>query len=117
MRNIRLNHMIHRLCRPPSIPLSFNPVMSRTTRAEYFHFNYTENILILPRILMKSGRGLIQGYLIPIDTHAFAFKRQLSLKMPFSTPEPLVQYSFRYGFNPFRTKGARTRSIIRSKNY
>ncbi len=75
LRVVELNHMLHRLCGPPSIPLSFNlaivlpgGTLNALTAAQQGSIPATPSV---QRLL----RGL-PGYLILFAPHAFAPQRQ-----------------------------------------
>ncbi len=75
LRVVELNHMLHRLCGPPSIPLSFNMrsyspggTLNALTAAQQGSIPATPSV---QRLL----RGL-PGYLILFAPHAFAPQRQ-----------------------------------------
>ena len=78
--------MLHRLCGPPSIPLSFNlaAVLPRrsTSRVSFV----TESVKPPTTSRHRLGRGL-PGYLILFAPHAFAPQRQYRASEP---PSPLV---------------------------
>src|SRR5690625_2614384 len=74
-RSFELNHMLHRLCGPPSIPLSFNLAVVVPRRCAY-RVNYATEMLSTPTASAhRLWRGL-PGYLILFATHAFAPQRQ-----------------------------------------
>ena len=83
-RCFELNHMLHRLCGSPSIPLSFNlavvlpggvlNALAQALRGGNQHCTH------------RLRRGL-PGYLILFDPHAFAHQRQLQTR---KSPSPLV---------------------------
>ena len=77
--------MLHRLCGPPSIPLSFilaNVLPRRDTYRVCFDTEYYYPTSSIHRL----GRGL-PGYLILFAPHAFEPQRQLPSSKP---PSPLV---------------------------
>ena len=77
--------MLHRLCGPPSIPLSFNlAVVLPRWNAYCVNFG-TEDFSPTPSI-HRLQRGL-PGYLILFATHAFVPQRQFQSRKP---PSPLV---------------------------
>ncbi len=80
-----LNHMLHRLCGPPSIPLSFNLAIVLPRWSAYCVCCGTENLSPTPST-QRLQRGL-PGYLILFAPHAFAPQRQLMSSRP---PSPLV---------------------------
>ena len=77
--------MLHRLCGPPSIPLSFNLAVVLPRRDAYRVSFDTENLFPASGI-HRLQRGL-PGYLILFATHAFEPQRQLQTREPLS---PLV---------------------------
>ncbi len=85
LRVVELNHMLHRLCGPPSIPLSFNLAavlpggsLNALTPARQGSIPATPSD---HRLL----RGL-PGYLILFAPHAFAPQRQYWSRKPPSPP-------------------------------
>src|SRR5690606_20037866 len=70
-----LNHMLHRLCGPPSIPLSFS-LAAVLPRWDTYHFRLAAQGSG-PRTasIHRLRRGL-PGYLILFATHAFVHQRQ-----------------------------------------
>ncbi len=83
---VELNHMLHRLCGPPSIPLSFS-------LRPYFPGGALNALAAALRgstpttpSAHRLQRGL-PGYLILFATHAFASQRQYPSRWP---PSPLV---------------------------
>ena len=77
--------MLHRLCGPPSIPLSFNLATVLPRRSAYCVSCDTESYLPTSST-HRLQRGL-PGYLILFAPHAFAPQRQLRARKP---PSPLV---------------------------
>ena len=78
--------MIHRLCRPPSIPLSFNLAAVLPRRPTYrVSFGTAESTSTTPSG-PRLQRGL-PGYLILFAPHAFTPQRQ---EMPSEPPSPRV---------------------------
>ena len=77
--------MLHRLCGPPSIPLSFNLAVVLPRWSAYCVCCGTEDSSPTPST-HRLRRGL-PGYLILFAPHAFAPQRQLSSSRP---PSPLV---------------------------
>ena len=67
--------MLHRLCGPPSIPLSFN-LATVLPRWDTYHFRLTTEYCYPTASIHRLRRGL-PGYLIPFATHAFVHQRQL----------------------------------------
>ena len=66
--------MLHRLCGPPSIPLSFNLAIVLPRWITY-HFRLDTNSISLISSNHRLRRGL-PGYLILFATHAFVPERQ-----------------------------------------
>ncbi len=94
LRVVELNHMLHRLCGPPSIPLSFSLATVLPRRYTYV-LTWAHQILIsgTPSV-QRLLRGL-PGYLIPFATHAFAPQRQyLSRKLPSPSVFLLISTNF-----------------------
>ena len=77
--------MLHCLCGPPSIPLSFNLAAVLPRRNAYCVYCGTEIWLPTPSI-HRLQRGL-PGYLILFAPHAFVPQRQLQSR---KSPSPLV---------------------------
>src|SRR5260221_12642187 len=98
-----LNHMLHRLCGPPSIPLSFNlaPVLPR--RCAYRVSCDTEELGSPTSSTHRLQRGL-PGNLILFPPHASAPQRQYRSREP---PWPPV-------FFPISTNFTSTLGIPRS---
>ena len=68
--------MLHRLCGPPSIPLSFNLAAVLPRRYAYRVSSDTKQLGCLTSSIHRLQRGL-PGYLILFAPHAFAPQRQL----------------------------------------
>ena len=66
--------MLHRLCGPPSIPLSFT-LASVLPRWDTYHFRLTTQPEGRTVSIHRLRRGL-PGYLIPFAPHAFVHERQ-----------------------------------------
>jgi hypothetical protein len=67
--------MLHRLCGPPSIPLSFN-LAAVLPRRDTYRVSYdTQHLRRQTSSIHRLGRGL-PGYLILFAPHAFAPQRQ-----------------------------------------
>ena len=66
--------MLHRLCGPPSIPLSFNLAIVLPRWITY-HFRLVSDC-ISPKTSNHSLRRGLPGYLILFDPHAFVPERQ-----------------------------------------
>src|SRR3974390_709986 len=78
--------MLHRLCEPPSIPLSFSLATILPRRGTY-HFCFDcKPMFSLQSSTHRLGPGL-PGYLIPFATLAFAPQRQLRSS---TSPSPPV---------------------------
>src|SRR5690606_27980028 len=74
-RIIELNHMLHRMCGPPSIPLSFILADVRP-RWDTHHFRWAAQASgPRPASIHRLRRGL-PGYLILFAPHAFVHQRQ-----------------------------------------
>src|SRR5579872_1686827 len=78
--------MLHRLCGPPSIPLSFNLAAVLPRRNTYRVSCATEHLSCPTASIHRLRRGL-PGYLILFAPHAFAPQRQLESR---ESPSPLV---------------------------
>ena len=85
-RCFELNHILHRLCGPPSIPLSFNLAIVLPRWDTYCVNSGTEGVSPPTPSIHRLQRGL-PGYLILFAPHAFAPQRQLLSSKP---PSPLV---------------------------
>jgi hypothetical protein len=80
--------MLHRLCGPPSIPLSFI-LANVLPRWDTYHFRLAaQNSRPRTASIHRLRRGL-PGYLILFATHAFVHQRQLVLS---KLPSQLVFY-------------------------
>src|SRR3954467_10062351 len=77
--------MLHRLCGPPSIPLSFNLAAVLPRRCAYRVSCDTETLRAPTSSTHRLQRGL-PGYLILFAPHAFAPQRQCSSSGPPSPP-------------------------------
>ena len=77
--------MLHRLCGPPSIPLSFNLAAVLPRRCAYRVSYDTEALGAPTSSAHRLQRGL-PGYLILFAPHAFAPQRQLWSSRPPSPP-------------------------------
>ena len=69
--------MLHRLCGPPSIPLSFS-LATVLPRWDTYHFRLAADCLSPTTSVHRLQRGL-PGYLILFDPHAFVHERQISV--------------------------------------
>ena len=78
--------MLHRLCGPPSIPLSFNLAAVLPRRCAY-RVSYDTDRLGPPTSSAHRLRRGLPGYLILFAPHAFAPQRQFRASEP---PSPLV---------------------------
>src|SRR5205807_4007566 len=77
--------MLHRLCEPPSIPLSFSLATILPRRGTY-HVGFGREPMVSPRpSAHRLGPGL-PGYLIPFAPLAFAPQRQKGSSTPLSPP-------------------------------
>src|SRR6516162_8307828 len=77
--------MLHRLCEPPSIPLSFSLATILPRRGTY-HFRYGREPMSSPQpSTHRLGPGL-PGYLIPFAPLAFAHQRQKRSSRALSPP-------------------------------
>src|SRR5258708_33565841 len=77
--------MLHRLCEPPSIPLSFSLPTILPRRGTY-HFCFGSEPMLSPLpSTHRLGLGL-PGYLIPFATLAFAPQRQKRTSTSLSPP-------------------------------
>src|SRR5207245_9779090 len=77
--------MLHRLCEPPSIPLSFSLATILPRRGTY-HVGFGREPMSSPLpSTHRLGPGL-PGYLIPFATLAFAPQRQKRSSRPLSQP-------------------------------
>ncbi len=85
LRVVELNHMLHRLCGPPSIHLSFNLAAVLPRRSAYRVSCATETSRIPTASRHRLRRGL-PGYLILFAPHAFAHQRQYRARGPPSPP-------------------------------
>ena len=77
--------MLHRLCGPPSIPLSFNLAAVLPRRCAYRVSYDTERLGRPTSSTHRLQRGL-PGYLILFAPHAFAPQRQFRTRSPPSPP-------------------------------
>ena len=77
--------MLHRLCGPPSIPLSFNLAAVLPRRCAYRVSYDTERLCHPTSSTHRLRRGL-PGYLILFAPHAFAPQRQYRTRSPPSPP-------------------------------
>ena len=77
--------MLHRLCGPPSIPLSFNLAAVLPRRCAYRVSCDTERLCHPTSSAHRLRRGL-PGYLILFAPHAFAPQRQYRTRSPPSPP-------------------------------
>src|SRR3978361_432310 len=77
--------MLHRLCGPPSIPLSFNLAAVLPRRCAYRVSYDTEGLGRPTSRTQRLQRGL-PGYLILFAPHAFAPQRQSRTRSPPSPP-------------------------------
>ncbi len=82
---VELNHMLHRLCGPPSIPLSFSLATVLPRRGTYRVSSGTEDVTSPTPSTHRLRRGL-PGYQIPFAPHAVAPQRQCPSRRPPSPP-------------------------------
>ena len=78
--------MLHRLCGPPSIPLSFSLAAVLPRRSTY-RVNCATKRSSLPTASRHRLRRGLPGYLILFAPHAFVPQRQLQTSRP---PSPLM---------------------------
>ncbi len=69
--------MLHRLCGPPSIPLSFS-LAAVLPRWDTYHFRLATEAFAPTASVHRLRRGL-PGYLIPFAPHAFVHQRQCAV--------------------------------------
>ncbi len=77
--------MLHRLCGPPSIHLSFN-LAAVLPRRSIYHVSFGHQVFTQSPNRHRLQRGL-PGYLILFAPHAFALERQY---LPKGLPSPSV---------------------------
>ena len=104
--------MLHRLCGPPSIPLSFNLAAVLPRRCAYRVSCDTEELGSPTSSTHRLRRGL-PGYLILFAPHAFAPQRQYRASEP---PSPLVFLRISTNFTstlavPLTSPGLKSSSI------
>ncbi len=92
---IELNHILHRLCGPPSISLSFS-LATVVPRRDAYRVNYDTEACAPTSSIHRLQRGL-PGYLILFATHAFAPQRQYRSRQP---PSPLMFFQISTDFTP-----------------
>ncbi len=85
LRVVELNHMLHRLCGPPSIPLSFSLAAVLPRRALDALASAPQGSIPATPSAHRLRRGL-PGYLILFAPHAFASQRQYRSRKPPSPP-------------------------------
>ena len=78
--------MLHRLCGPPSIPLSFS-LATVFPRRDTYCVNYGTEGFEPPTPSVHRLRLGLPGYLIPFAPPAFVYERQYQARKP---PSPLV---------------------------
>src|SRR5574344_2095250 len=88
--------MLHRLCGPPSIHLSFNLAAVLPRRSTY-RVSFVTKRSSLPTTSRHRLRRGLPGYLILFAPHAFAPQCQLSSRWP---PSPLVFLQISTDFTP-----------------
>ena len=96
-RCFELNHMLHRLCGSPSIPLSFILANVLPRWSAYCVCDGTEGLCPPTPSTHRLRRGL-PGYLILFAPHAFEPQRQLQSSKP---PSPLVFFLISTHFNRY----------------
>src|SRR6056297_2618614 len=97
--------MLHRLCGPPSIPLSFTLASILPRRCTY-RVSYGHEYCYPPPSAHRLRRGL-PGYLILFAPHAFVPQRQYIAR---SSPSPPVFFQISTDFTP--TPGIPTPPLI-----
>ncbi len=85
LRVVELNHILHRLCGPPSIPLSFSLAAVLTGGILNALASALQGSIPATPSIHRLRRGL-PGYLILFDPHAFAPQRQSPSRWPPSPP-------------------------------
>ncbi len=85
LRVVELNHILHRLCGPPSIPLSFSLATVLPRRGTYCVCSGTDPVSGSTPSAHRLRRGL-PGYLIPFAPHAVVPQRQCPSRRPPSPP-------------------------------
>ena len=86
--------MLHRLCRPPSIPLSFN-LAAVLPRRKTYRVSYATEAPSAPAASFHRLRRGLPGYLILFAPHAFVPQRQQRSSKP---PSPLVFFRISTNF-------------------
>src|SRR5277367_6138572 len=104
--------MLHRLCGPPSIPLSFNLAAVLPRRCAYRVSCDTGGLRPPTSSTHRLRRGL-PGYLILFAPHAFAPQRQYRTREP---PSPLVFFPISTNFTstlgiPLSSSGLQRHSL------
>src|SRR3989304_1611202 len=77
--------MLHRLCGPPSIPLSFTLASILPRRCTY-RLSYGTDACMAPTPSAHRLQRGLPGYLILFAPHAFASQRQYRSRRPLSPP-------------------------------
>ncbi len=95
---IELNHMLHRLCGPPSIPLSFT-LASILPRRYTYRVSYGTRGFKPPTPSVQRLRRGLPGYLILFAPHAFAPQRRFQTS---NSPSPQVFFHISTDFTPTR---------------
>ncbi len=93
---IELNHMLHRLCGPPSIPFEFHSC-EHTPQAVHLTRLLRHRYLAIPTPSVHRLQRGLPGYLILFAPHAFAPQRQ---SMARSSPSPPVFFQISTDFTP-----------------
>src|SRR5512139_3116230 len=88
--------MLHRLCGPPSIPLSFTLASILPRRCTY-RLSYGTDARMAPTPSAHRLQRGLPGYLILFAPHAFAPQRQSSAR---SSPSPPVFFLISTDFTP-----------------
>ncbi len=104
--------MLHRLCGPPSIPLSFNLAAVLPRRGAY-RVSFDTEILRTPTSSTHRLRRGLPGYLILFAPHAFAPQRQCRAS---KAPSPLVFFRISTNFTstlgiPLTSLGLKSTSL------
>ena len=114
--------MLHRLCGPPSIPLSFNLAIVLPRWITY-HFRLDTNCISLISSNHRLRRGL-PGYLILFAPHAFVPQRQVETS---KLPSQLVFYDISKHFtatchippasSPFKLSSIKGNSSVEPRTF
>ena len=91
--------MLHRLCEPPSIPLSFS-LATVLPRRHTYRVSFNTHIPVgMQTFSVHRLRHGLPGFLIPFATHAFASECQLDAS---KSPSPLVFFRISTHFTTTR---------------